>query len=1248
MPFVPFAPVSPVSLSQPSAVTARAAWDLLLQGKHPEAKAAFVAVRQKSPTDIEAARGLGLLQHLEENESASVTSLLPVFLNAPGSWQAVALWQPFLDMCHRQARHDVLMKAALSVRQSKAASVPQRASALHTIGDLHHREGRLVEAQKAWDELGYVRKWHTLGSFDNVSRSGYAKAFPPELGMSAGDQVTGKNRLSIRWQPQAIVTPEGYVSVATSLGNNKDNVFYATTAVFAEAERDVVIRYTADGATKLWLNGLLVAEDPIYRSSQICLTDTLSVSVHLNKGWNTVLLKLADDEKHSAHFQLRFTLPGGEERGLALQADPTKAVLGAVKAPATPLLPLQPASIQALRATALAANPEAQTWLGFQLNESDDHEQALAVLKHAVELAPKSAWTRWQLALALNADERRDEARTERDAARQVCKFLAGAEAAAAGETLRGKPLGEQVATWKSLATRFPASARIPWQLVALHEKAKSPDSALAAAKQAVALSGEGDALASYSRWLAHFDRDAEAARVLAQALLRYPTNSDLLEFQTERTSEAGKTAEAVAAYTKRIQSDPTDQSDYTSLAKLYQGAGNLTKAADVLTRARRGWPNDSDIAAELGELEKQRGNKPQAIALLKEAIRLDPSAVQLRDKLQTLSGAQPVIALAAATPTAPLIAKRPKVGELAGVSTVTLLDEGRCVVYPDGAALHYQHNIITVLDEAAAKRYQSYGLQYWTNSSRPTVEISRIIKPDGKSVDMREHLAQGYAQFPSLEAGDTIEILQRVEDFPDGGLAGKFWRNWYFSSQGADVRLSRYVLVTPKAMTIQTKLHGGELTPVVQERGEWKIQEWKATDLRAPKPEAFSPGSTDSGLWLDISSFGSWKEIIDWYRDLSGPLCLPEAVIKAKAEELTKGKTTEREKLLALVRFVSDKIQYQSGAFRMSAFIPTEGKKVLRETYGDCKDKAALLTAMLAHVGIKSRMVLLSGRDDGLTPYLPSPRFNHAIAVVETENGPMFIDGTANRLAFGSLPQADQGVSCLIIGEDQTQLSLIPLLPVEQEGLTDTHVISLAPDGKLTGSLELDTFGSSAGGLRNGFLAIPESSRDEAVKRTMAQFVERMQVEKSALIRLNETESSAGLSCTYSVDRYAQGAGNFLLVPLPWNKTSPLSRAATALTEPSRTQDIEFASYRGTYKSTVRLTLPPGYSLQEARPTVTEESPFGRFTLTFKQEGSTLTAERSVVITATRIPVAQAAAFRAFIEKLEKEGQTPLVLKRN
>src|SRR5207244_9372931 len=122
-------------------------------------------------------------------------------------------------------------------------------------------------------------------------------------------------------------------------------------------------------------------------------------------------------------------------------------------------------------------------------------------------------------------------------------------------------------------------------------------------------------------------------------------------------------------------------------------------------------------------------------------------------------------------------------------------------------------------------------------------------------------------------------------------------------------------------------------------------------------------------------STIGSWADIGRWYHDLSQPRCVADSAIRSKALDLTKNARTEEDKIHAIASFVRS-IQYQSTPFRMSAYVPTEGKQVLQERYGDCKDKAALMVALLAAVDIRADMVLLSGRSQGMTSYLPSPRF--------------------------------------------------------------------------------------------------------------------------------------------------------------------------------------------------------------------------------------------------------------------------------
>ena len=58
------------------------------------------------------------------------------------------------------------------------------------------------------------------------------------------------------------------------------------------------------------------------------------------------------------------------------------------------------------------------------------------------------------------------------------------------------------------------------------------------------------------------------------------------------------------------------------------------------------------------------------------------------------------------------------------------------------------------------------------------------------------------------------------------------------------------------------------------------------------------------------------------------------------------------------------------------------------------------------------------------MTPYLPSPRFNHAIARVQTANGPVWVDATADQMEFGGFPGEDQGVPALVIDDATTYIT--------------------------------------------------------------------------------------------------------------------------------------------------------------------------------------------------------------------------------
>ena len=101
------------------------------------------------------------------------------------------------------------------------------------------------------------------------------------------------------------------------------------------------------------------------------------------------------------------------------------------------------------------------------------------------------------------------------------------------------------------------------------------------------------------------------------------------------------------------------------------------------------------------------------------------------------------------------------------------------------------------------------------------------------------------------------------------------------------------------------------------------------------------------------------------WYRGLEADRVVADADVKAKVAELIAGKTGDEEKARALYDYVATQVRYIGVAFGVGRYQPHPASEVLRNQYGDCKDKHTLLAAMLTAAGLHPEPVLI-GRESG------------------------------------------------------------------------------------------------------------------------------------------------------------------------------------------------------------------------------------------------------------------------------------------
>lgn len=142
-------------------------------------------------------------------------------------------------------------------------------------------------------QLGYILRWKVIGPFDNTGGRGFDQVYPPEKEFHPDAVYQGKHG-PVRWKDYTSRDDYGTVDFNQALGEEKAVVGYALTEFVADRRQEVEIRMTSYNAPKLWVNGKLVAQYPVYHSGG--QADQYLHRVVLEPGSNRILVKACQNE----------------------------------------------------------------------------------------------------------------------------------------------------------------------------------------------------------------------------------------------------------------------------------------------------------------------------------------------------------------------------------------------------------------------------------------------------------------------------------------------------------------------------------------------------------------------------------------------------------------------------------------------------------------------------------------------------------------------------------------------------------------------------------------------------------------------------------------------------------------------------------------------------------------------------------------------------------------------------------------
>jgi hypothetical protein len=513
----------------------------------------------------------------------------------------------------------------------------------------------------------------------------------------------------------------------------------------------------------------------------------------------------------------------------------------------------------------------------------------------------------------------------------------------------------------------------------------------------------------------------------------------------------------------------------------------------------------------------------------------------------------------------------------------------------------------------------------------------------------------------PGCDPGGVVAVEYELRERPY--LAET---TWFFQSELPRVK-QNFTLVLPDGFTHTTTWAHHSVDQGIDlehQRWRWDMDHVSGVDLDSvpmpPATLALSGRMTVhyAGATLAAPQEGTWKGIGEWYDGLSHDRLAATPEIAAKAAELTQGKTDFYDKTEAIAVFMQQHIRYFDIEMGVGGYQPHAAADVFRGKYGDCKDKATLLSAMLSTVGIHSALLMVDTERGVIDPDAPSIMGNHMIAAIEIPKGYesprlrsvvtaqtgkryLIFDPTWNLTPFGQLEHELQGSYGVLVEGKDSQVIQLPVLSPELNTVRKSASFQLTPDGELKGNVTDLRFGDIAERRRSSLLH--EDMKDQ--QKFMDNSVRRDLTSATVSdVKVENAESlNKDLTTTYTLDatHFAIASGPLLMV-----RPRVLGTFALSVDRKKRLLPIDLdETMRGSDE--FDIALPAGYAVDELPDPVKLDVGFASYESSTELRGQTLHYTRTFTLRQVTLPADKYPELQRLAGAIDADEKSQAVLKR-
>lgn len=580
------------------------------------------------------------------------------------------------------------------------------------------------------------------------------------------------------------------------------------------------------------------------------------------------------------------------------------------------------------------------------------------------------------------------------------------------------------------------------------------------------------------------------------------------------------------------------------------------------------------------------------------------------------------------------------------------MLDEALHHVLPDGRRIMVHHQVVRALTDSGTEAVGRDVTGYRLSTQKMHLVLAQTIQPDGRRQAVKpeacflqtpqreadEALYNDSGElvviFPNVKPGSTVERIVVTEETKQR-IPGHYTSIFGFQF-GWPSRQIRTVVTLPADYAKRLRV-----TPLGKGVPEARVEDlpdgarrwtWETGAIQGMDGEPDMAPMTQTGPLVRLTTLASWTEFLDWYAPLADRKTELGAKLEAEVKRLTEKATSPREILNILHARVANDVRYVGLEFGDSDLEPHPVAEVWDHQYGDCKDKASLLRAMLAFKGIPAHMVLINTRHLGrVEKRSPDFRdFNHAILVADLPEGPVFCDPTISGSTPGTLAPSDADRDVLVVTRPERWMRTPP---------QDAGRYSMNFDARMSAAGEISGWATLEAEGYLGSIYV-----DWEAKSTRQQIRERLS---------RRVESCYPGARVVDVKTLPQEPGKpyriqaYFVVPSSgaMSLKFPLDTGFLPQLGDGRNRRTDVFLWQETLATRSVIELPPGYRATQVPEPQSVKNMHGEGSARWNRNGRKLEAVFAFKVKSSKLPAGEVATFVGALDSLRAWLDKPVVL---